>query len=357
MLGAPPIPSRLRPVATLDEMREAWTELAACQGNVFSTWEWADAWWRTYGEGQRLLLHEVVVDGRVIGILPLCSSARLHHHVMRFLGHGPSDQLGPVCAPEDRGRVCAALGDLLRRGDLPSVLLAERLRSDDDWPLEGAGRLVRHESFPVLCLHGMSWEEWLASRSSNFRQQVRRRERRLVREHDLSFELVTDGDDVLAALEILIELHNQRWGAQSSAFCASRRTFHRDFALAAARRGWLRLWLAHAGSEVVAAWMGFRFGGCDSYYQMGRSPQWASHNVGSVLLLRTIRDAAESGMREYRLLGGGETYKQRLTSHDPGTDTYVLGSRPLARVATGFARHKDRLPGFARRALASQLGW
>ena len=49
--------------------------------------------------------------------------------------------------------------------------------------------LVGQESSPVLSLAGRGWEDILAARSANFRQQVRRRERKLAQAHELRFRL------------------------------------------------------------------------------------------------------------------------------------------------------------------------
>src|SRR3954453_15544676 len=81
-------------------VREDWTTLAERAGNVFATWEWADAWWRVYGEDRPLPVHGCRdADGLLVAVLPLYLSRTRPVRTLRFLGHGPADQLGPVCAP------------------------------------------------------------------------------------------------------------------------------------------------------------------------------------------------------------------------------------------------------------------
>src|SRR5205807_1184245 len=66
----------IEPIADLDAARADWTGLAEAAGSPFSTWEWADAWWRHFGDGRELLLHRCrAEDGRVAAILPLYLSA------------------------------------------------------------------------------------------------------------------------------------------------------------------------------------------------------------------------------------------------------------------------------------------
>jgi hypothetical protein len=155
------------------------------------------------------------------------------------------------------------------------LLLAERLPGDGEWERPLGAPVLRREDSPVIEIEGTSWDDFLASRSPNFRSQVRRKERKLAREHSLLFRLSDDparlGDD----LEKLFELHEARWGeAGSGALSGARAAFHRDFAPLALERGWLRLWIAEVDGTPVAAWYGFRFGGTEWYYQSGRDPAW-----------------------------------------------------------------------------------
>lgn len=333
-----------------------WIELADQQDNVFSTWEWASTWWRHFGSGQELFVHAVLDRaGRPIGILPLYVSAKRVGSIARFIGHGPADQLGPICAPEHRQEVAAALRVLMEARHSPRMLLAERLRSDEKWTENLRGRAIRRHSFALVKLDRSGWERWLSTKSANFRQQTRKAERRLARDHRLEFRLVTAEADVPGALDAMIDLHDARWDGDSHAFGGSRRAFHHDFALLAARRGWLRIWFAVVDDEPVAAWLGYRFKEVESSYLMGRAPAWSDRNVGAILRMHTIREAAPD-VSEYRLLSGDEPYKQRLTSIDPGLETSLVGTNPLPRMAEVAIRNKRFLPASARRLLRSQIG-
>ena len=122
-----PETSVVESVGGLDELRGPWSDLAAASGNVFATWEWAATWWRLHGRDGRLLLHTCrEADGRVAALLPIYLWKRRPFRVARFLGHGPADQLGPVCAPSDRPRAAEALRCFVGQAQL-DLLLAELL--------------------------------------------------------------------------------------------------------------------------------------------------------------------------------------------------------------------------------------
>jgi CelD/BcsL family acetyltransferase involved in cellulose biosynthesis len=348
-------------VADLEATRRDWEPLAERSRNVFATWEWARTWWRHFGRDRQLLLTVCRgAQGRAVAIVPLCMSSVGPVRTMRFVGHGPADQLGPVCAPADRGHAAQALLWALRHRDCRwDLFLAETLPVEDGWPAVLGGTVRRRESSPVLDLAGLDWEAFLASRSSNFREQVRRRERNLARRHALRYRLTDDPAHLDDDLDVLFRLHDERWaGERSSALTAPARAFHREFAELALQRGWLRLWIMEADGEPVAAWYGFRFGGAECYYQAGRRRDWDRSSVGFVLLAHSIREAMNDGMREYRLLRGAEEYKARFASRDDGLETIAVSRGLLGHAALGAATAARTLPENVRhRARESLAGW
>jgi CelD/BcsL family acetyltransferase involved in cellulose biosynthesis len=233
-----------------------------------------------------------------------------------------------------------ALADRRWRADL---LVADRLGGAEGWARLTGATVLASEPSPTLAIDGRGWEEFLTSKSKNFRDQVRRRERKLAKTHDLAFRL-SDSARLDEDMSTLLRLHSARWEDASAAFDPELEAFHRDFARVALERGWLRLWLAEVDGAPVAAWYGLRYADCDCFYQSGRDPAWDEHSVGFVLLAHTIRAAFEDGMREYRFLRGGDAYKGRFADGDPRVETAVLGRGSLGRPAVAAAAALGRLP-------------
>jgi CelD/BcsL family acetyltransferase involved in cellulose biosynthesis len=329
----------------LDAAGADWTGLAEAAGNVFSTPEWAAVWWRHFGEARELrVLAGRDPDGATKVVLPLYVNRSRPLRVLRFVGHGAADQLGPVCAPADRERVAAALRPLLAdrrwRADL---LVGDRVGADEGWSERTGATVLLAEPSPTLAIDGRSWDEFLASKSKNFRDQVRRRERKLAKSHELSFRL-SDAGRLDEDMSTLLRLHAARWEDASAAFEPELEAFHRDFAAVALERGWLRLWLCEVDGAPVAAWYGLRYADSESFYQSGRDPAWDEHSVGFVLLAHSIRSAFEDGLGEYRFLRGGDAYKGRFADGDPGVETMVVGRGSLGRPAVAAAGAIGRLP-------------
>jgi CelD/BcsL family acetyltransferase involved in cellulose biosynthesis len=317
-------------VSALEPLRQEWTELARCSQSVFKTWEWLSTWWDHFGRHRQLLVTAVRSDGRLIGILPLYRWRTRPLRILRFLGHEVGDELGPICAPADQPLMARALGRVLSESSW-DLLLAEQLPADEPWGAELGGRVLAREGDPVLRFSAEGWEGFLRERSANFREQVRRRPRKLAREHEVRYRLVDGSQGLESELDVLFRLHAARWAATPSALLANE-GFHRSVARLAARRGWLRLWVLEIDGQAAAALYGFRFAGVESYYQAGRDPRWDRYHVGFVLLAHAIQQAAQDSVAEYRLLRGDEPYKYRFANADPGLETVGVVRGPVTGV-------------------------
>ncbi len=344
-------PCTVEPVAGLEEAREEWTALAPATRNMFSTWEYAAVWWRHAGAGQELWLHRVRdADGRAAAILPLCRHTVRGVSVVRLVGHGVADELGPVCAPQDRALAAAGLAELLdvRRGAW-DVVIAENVRSDAGWAQLLGGRVVRSEPSPVLTIAGAAWEDVEQGFSRSLRKAMRYGERRLTRDHGLDLRLCDDPARLEADLEAFFTLHDARWAQGSSvAFTGVRRELHRDLAAVLLERGLLRLWIAEADGHPAAAWYGFRYGDVDCFYQSGRDPSYDALSLGSVVIWHTIRAAVQDGQAEYRFLRGDEAYKARFASHDEPVESVVLAAGRRARALLAAAGAMSARPATRR---------
>ena len=137
-----------------------------------------------------------------------------------------------------------------------------------------------------------------------------------------------------------------------------RRAFHRSFAATALEQGWLRLWSLEVDGEPVAALYGFGLADTECYYQAGRDRRWDHYRVGFVLLAHAIREAANDGVVEYRLLRGDEEYKHRFATHDPWLETVGMSSGLAAaglRLLDASLAIPDPIGSLARRVTSGFL--
>ena len=335
--------STVHVVDRLEPVREAWNGLIANGANIFATWDWNDLWWRHYGRGRRLRVVVATCDGEVEAIVPLFFWSGRPLRVLRLIGHGHGDRLGPICDDEP-GAAERALRDALRA--VPhDLFVGDWLAGGRGWAQALGGRVLRTTGYPILALDGRSWDEILAGNSPRFRKNVRQSRNRLERRHAVTFRS-PDADTLERDLDTLFGLHRARFGEHEGChFCGEYEAFQREFATLAFERGWLRVLLLELDGEAVAAEFGFLFHDVYFAYQGGRNPKWDRESVGFVVELETIRRTLEEGAVEFRFLGGEEAYKYRFPTQDPRLETLVAARTGRGRLAAATLKTAWRLPG------------
>jgi CelD/BcsL family acetyltransferase involved in cellulose biosynthesis len=295
-------------------MLPTWSSLAEQSGNLFATPEWLLGWWRHFGRGERELWVARDAEGAMV-LLPLY----VEDGVLRFIGHGHSDVLGPIAASEHRHAGAEVLRQLLERNSIAWTSFEGRDLPDDvPWArVTGASEVCRTAS-PVLRLDGLGWEGYLRSRSRNFRAQVRAMERRLAR-RGTRVRVCDDPARLERDLDDLFRLHVARWGPAMARELVERgAAFYREVARASLERGWLDLLVLELEGRPAAALLNFRFAGEEWFYQGGRDRAFDREAPGVMLHVYAIRAAIRDGLRSYRFLRGGEAYKYRFTGDDDG---------------------------------------
>ena len=212
---------------------------------------------------------------------------------------------------------------------------------------------------PYIALPGR-WDDYLAALSSDDRYLVKRSLRDFDRwaAGSARVEVVRSHGELQRGKEILHRLHEHRWqaGGKAGVFVSPVfRRFHDMLMPALLDRGELDLrWLEVHGEPVAVSYCVIN----DDrvfFYQGGRATSVPKGvRPGIVLHLRAIRDAIESGRREYDFLAGDARYKSQLATH----------TRTLAqlRVTRGSLPETARaaLAALARRRAASRAqaaGW
>jgi dTDP-4-amino-4,6-dideoxygalactose transaminase len=345
---------RVERAQSIGELYDEWSALALRARNVFATPEWTATWCKHLLRDRPLeLLAFRSRSGRLVGVLPLYVHTERPLRILRLAGHGPGEELGPVCAPEDRPQVARALVRALA-GLGGGMLVAEQLPAEAGWGALTGGHALRSEPSPAVAPDADGWEGYLAGCSRRMRKELRRQQRRIDQLNGIvRYRLGgSSAEELQADLELLFSLHDAVFGDRSRFLDHS--DFHRDFAEVSRQRGWLRMWFLEIDGRTVAAWYGFRYAGVEFDYQGGRDPDWDSYSVGTVIIAHAMRSALEDGVDEYRLLRGAELYKQRFATHDRGLETLVIGNGALAGLAAAAAAAlPDRVASAAKGRLAA----
>jgi CelD/BcsL family acetyltransferase involved in cellulose biosynthesis len=309
---------------------QRWDELAR---NVpFRSFAWLSTWWEHYGpedsrqNSPRLFVLVVRdTDGTPLGFAPwMLSSSLRAGRVLSMLGTGEvySDYLSILAAQGYELQVADLLAQWLcgpgeKRWDiidLTGVDLEDRTAN----LLVGA---LQCRSLSTHRRQGLatwrltlpnSWEDYLTQLSKSHRKKIRRLERSLLDPGQITVRQVERADQLPAAYELFVELHQRRWRSLSQPGCFSSPRFA-GFLEAVTPRllaaGQLRLlWLQHQGRPIAADYM---LAGNDVLYsyQGGIEPECLDLQPGRLELIAALQGAIADGYRCYDFLRGNEPYK------------------------------------------------
>jgi CelD/BcsL family acetyltransferase involved in cellulose biosynthesis len=310
----------------LDELQSEWTGLLehSASNCVFLSWDWVRAWWSVYGSADELYVVEVrTADDTLVALAPLKIAKRLFgRRVVEFLGQGAGVTPEYLDFIVREGWRSVALPALLRRVLADSAVSGFDLRTiPSDSPNLQILRHMLPEFGPVTATEEsrcprinlpQTWEEFLASKSKNYRKKIKEYVRRCERDLQLGFRYTRTSLELAADLHALRRLHKARWGAKSRAFAdADYVKFHDDFAQRLLEKDRLRLYLIEDGDRAIAALYCFQHGNTVYYYQSGRDPAYARYRLGLVVIHWAIRESIAEGFERFDLLTGIEEYKQR----------------------------------------------
>ena len=329
-------PLTLEPLGSVGDARAEWASLADASENPFATVEWCEAWLEHAAGGASPRFFAAVEAGKTVAIAPLVILRGRYVRKARFLGYGAANELGPI-GPVAQGAEALRLALDATRSEW-DVFHGETLPGTG-WPERLGATLVGEEGSPVVGGPWASWDDYLATRSHNFRSELRRKERRLL-EEGLTGKAVTEEQELEPALDALFDLHRRRWGAEASPFFAGLETFHRAFSRLALERGWLRLRVLELDGEIVSVTHGFRFGGREWSYQFGRDPDFDRSSLGLIASAQAIREAFAEGVREFMLGPGRQDYKLRFSTGDPGLQTVGIARGLRGRASMLAAKRR-----------------
>lgn len=296
---------------------------------IFLTWEWMSTWWTVYGHNYQLyLLTAENSDGQLLGVAPLKISNRKYFFkrkisTLEFIGFG-----------ED---VTPEYLDFIIRKDYEKVitkLFLDYILSDNNidaldlkpFAVDSINisfiksymakkktfyKISEHSICPVISLPD-SWDNFILSKSKNFRKKMKEYSRICDRDLNLKFTQCNSLKELESGMNQLIELHNNRWKGLSQAFKTERYvTFHKLLSELFLKKNWLRLFFLTSETKPIAGIYCFYYNNQYYYYQSGRDLEYSKYRVGLVSINKSIEQAINEGAILFDLLTGDESYKFR----------------------------------------------
>jgi CelD/BcsL family acetyltransferase involved in cellulose biosynthesis len=301
-----------------------WRELYACDHyrSVFSTPEWNRVWWEEFQADKELLVLVMRRAGAPIGVIPLYVKTDGEKKILRFNGGiDLTDYLGPICRSEDRYEVAEALvawlqeeRDLWTEFDAHNMPVpfgfAEFLVERAD--ASGLDFVLEQEETSAILELPESWDDYLAALDSKERHELKRKQRRLGREHpDARFRTSTD-ETLETDLQTFIDMHRGADGHKGHFMRPEIATFFERMAEAFMPLGWLRLDFLEVGDRAIAATFGFELDGTLYLYNSAFDFEAKRLSPGLLLVADLIEKSIDRGLKVFDFLRGPERYKYQL---------------------------------------------
>jgi CelD/BcsL family acetyltransferase involved in cellulose biosynthesis len=301
-----------------------WRELLARDPNrhVFATPEWNRVWWEEFGANKDLFILTMVRGDDVVALVPLYRKQEDDRRVLRFLGGiDLTDYLGPICSESDRDEVAETLVEWLMTTEIEwdefdahnmpvplgfAEYLVDRAdRREVDFSLE------QEETSAVLLLPE-TWDSYLQELKSKERHELKRKRRRIEREHPDARVRATTEESLEVDLKLFVEMHRGAEGMKGHFMRPEIATFFERVAHAFGPIGWLRMDFLEIGDRPIASSFGFELDGRFYLYNSAYEPDLGRLSPGLVLVSELVKGAIASDTRVFDFLRGPERYKYQL---------------------------------------------
>lgn len=338
---------------------EEWDALAVEAGRPYCAPGWMLPWWRHAAPaGARLRACVVREEGRLVGVGAFYVEP-LRAPVVRYrpLAAGTSSRVAPLAAGGREREVAAAMAATLAGArPAPTTITFAQLDPGSAWPGAladawpgGPARLEWREDVPAPAVRlGESFDDWLAAKSSNFRQQYRRAQRELDA-LGAGYRVATSAEQARADLRDFARLHAARWEDRGESLVTAGVERMLDDVVGALPLGdRLRVITLEAGGRAVSTQILVAAGGEVSYWNGGFDEEFARQRPALMTLVHAVRDAIERGDQRIDLGPGAQSYKARLADEEDPLGITVV-------TAPGALNRARAAPDRIRRAASERL--
>jgi CelD/BcsL family acetyltransferase involved in cellulose biosynthesis len=359
----------------LAELRLTWNKLLQVtpRATFFQSLDWLLTFWRHFGEQNRFRVLVVHSYDGPIGILPLWIARQpTRLGVIRTLTYPLLDWgtfYGPLGA-QPTATLIAALGhlrrtprdwDLLELGWTAATI--DRGRTPRAMEIAGLQPCepMRDRDVSLIDLAG-DWDSYWAARTSRWRNNVRRSEKKLAEHGQIGYQRHRprsladgDGDPRWDLFEACLNVAAASWqGASETGNTLTHAAvlpFLRDAHEVAARNGALDINLLTLDGQPIAFNYAYHFQGYLFGLRTGYDPALGADGAGSVLQAKTIADSFTRGDRLYDLGADYRDCKRYWVTNVEQSRTYAAFAQRsprgsllrIKRLWSGWRRWSPKL--------------
>lgn len=321
-----------------------WDGLAEFHSKPFCSPAWALAWWRNCSpEGAKLAV--VVVEnheGTLMGVAPFYIDRRKAIPTIRLLGAKAASGVDLLSVPGKERPVAEAIAGALRsRGRWTTGIVFDGVPTTSPWPAllgevftnSSVQKLPQWRQLAPIVRWPGDKESWVQSRSSNFRQQMRRKTRQF--ENDggkVSFHNLPDERAIARFVDLHLENWNERGG--SAVLGHGSKAMIAEAASELGPKGRFALWTMEATTGTACSLAFISAGDRAEFWLGGYDEDWSHLSPTLIGLFAAIQGLMDEGFSLVSLGSGPQPYKYRFTSDD---QELVWVAVPTSLFARGFA--------------------
>jgi len=339
--------------AELCYLASDWDRLLADSSSdtIFLTWEWCEAWWKTYGDDRSLFVLTAWEGAELMGVAPFYVDRRRHWHklwtCLRIIGDGSGDSDYLDCFTK-RGwehQVVAVFMQFLEslpdewdwiqiqgaRQDSPCLAALIANATERGWNF--SSEIIPCVTLPLPA----SWDSYLSTLRPRIRTKVRSTLAHLEDQLKLRPTECAKAGELDTWLGQLFEVHTRRWekSHQPGVFRSrAKQSFYREVSLSTLEKGWLAFHRLSWGERPLALQYGFRYHNRLYVLQEGYDPSFEVLRPGIALRSWVVRGGIEQGLAEYDFLAGAVRHKLDWGARPRLSRLVQLARKPAATWAS-----------------------
>lgn len=303
----------------LEGLTEAWDTIGATRESPMQHFIWSQACAETFRAAGQLQFFSVGSDTDLTALAPLIKRngifSRLEMIGVREL-YEPMDFLY-----SDPSSLDALARKLVKRGD---ALLLQRMPADSpaitaiQKAFRGLGlvHILPADPYPYIELNS----EWMAPEScfnAGRRSDFRRAQRQAAQLGEVKYEILSPAPaEVDSLLEEAYRIELASWKGEAGTALAVdpvRGAFYRHYALAASERGILRLVFLRIDGQAAGMQIAIESDERFWLLKIGHDNRFSKCSPGTLLMLCSLRYAANCGLKSYEFLGIAEPWTRNWT--------------------------------------------
>lgn len=336
--------------------RDGWNALVrhSPTNTVFQTHQWANAWWKTFGDRYKLRYLTLEHSGLLAGFAPLMAVPGVTGDTLHFLADTNSDYCDFAAEGNRYACLDAVMGFLAHEHrDWDSLVLTNIPEQSPN--LAALMTLcAKHGLWPRLSRRFAAPRIRFATDSPGFRLKysVRRHCNRMERLGKVEFRIVQDKHELPRMLDTLYEQHIGRYrlkGQRSLFENALCRRFYANLSEELLDAGWLHFSELLLDGRTVATHFGFEYAKVLTWYKPAFDIAQRQYSPGTVLLKHLIDYALKHRLDALDFTIGDEPFKDRF-SNTVCYNRNLTIYRSRSSVCCHTAR--DKIVSIAKRLIA-----